>query len=199
MLNMHILIALSEIISQCIFLSLSSVRELSKQRRSVGGGAPPGAITSTKLIQSPIANYYQLCCAVTQTESQGHREGHSPSIPSVLPALSKCNRKKNKWNKNQRRGRTEGMVGSCEVVMKSSSLLSLTTWWGKRIRVGERERRKDMKDWYEDGKRGEGVRGERRPGGTGTEGDNGRGNLTFTKKEEKKARRKKLDKEGCQN
>ena len=108
MLNMHILIALSEIISQCIFLSLSSVHELSKQRCSVGGGAPLGAITSTKLIQSPIANYYQLCCVVTQTESQGHREGHSPSIPSVLPALSKCNRKKVKQKSEERKDRRDG-------------------------------------------------------------------------------------------
>lgn len=37
MLNMHILIALSEIISWCIFLSLSSIHELSKQRSAAGG------------------------------------------------------------------------------------------------------------------------------------------------------------------
>lgn len=41
MLNMHILIALSEIISQCIFLSLSSIHELNKQRHAAGAGLHP--------------------------------------------------------------------------------------------------------------------------------------------------------------
>lgn len=107
---MHILIALSEIISRCIFLSLSSVRELSKQPRAAGGGAPPAAVTPTKLIQSQFANYYQFCCAVTQTESQGQIEGNEPSFPSVLPPMSKSNRIKVKQESEERRkdGRDEG-------------------------------------------------------------------------------------------
>lgn len=55
MLNMHILIALCEIISQCIFLSLSlslsSVQELSKQQRGPRPHPPthpPAVATSTR-------------------------------------------------------------------------------------------------------------------------------------------------------
>ena len=99
MLNMHILIALSEIISRCIFLSLSSVRELSKQRRAAGDGAPPAAATSTKLIQSLFANYYQFCYSVTQTESQGQdrskRSFLSPPCPTSYD--------KKQWDRSEER------------------------------------------------------------------------------------------------